>query len=191
MPVARQRRDSRRVNKRGETWDQTAARVHAQYPSTTANQDWWYDQLESKRLREWILHDVLNIGMIEDSGGQDRRGSRPPLDYRVAMEELRKLRGEDFTTLPFHESFRVLAGTRSMRHLAEKVGMSRMQCYRLYTGAIVPTGHEMEQVAVAFRKNPSFFREYRTAVVCSLTARLLDDNPERSAVIIQKLTALR
>lgn len=202
MPVARVRRDARRVNKRGETWDQTVSRVHAQFPSTAEGRDWWYERLayvdpderpgldQDFAVMGALLHDIINVDLIMRSG-EVRRGSRPPLDYIEGMAQLRKLRGMDFTTLAFPEAFRLLGGGRSQRHLAVKTGLSKDQVHRLLNGAIAPSGDEMERIASSFDKNPTYFREYRTAIVCALTARLLEDEPERSVAIVRKLTAPR
>lgn len=203
MPAPRPRAGARRVNKLGETFDQTVARVHAQYPSTNEHRDWWYERLAGPAWRARpdrvtdvdvdfqllgaILHDVLNVDLILESGTV-RRGSRPPLDYIEGMAKLRQLRGHDFTTRPFAAAFRELAGVRSIRHLARLTGLSSTTVSRLIHGEIAPTGEEMEKVAKGFLKHGSYFHEYRIAIVCALTARLLDDNPERSIAVVRKLT---
>lgn len=187
MPPARSRRDARRTNKLGETWEQTVSRVHAQFPSTTEYRDWWYERLASMELLGSFLHDIINIDLILESGTV-RRGSRPPLEYLEGMARLRQLRGEDFTIQPFNDAFRELAGKRSIRNIVRLTGLSKTTVHRLLSGVIAPTGEEMEKVAGGFFKKASYFKEYRTAIVCALTARLLDDEPERSIVMVRKLT---
>lgn len=187
MPTARSRRDARRVNKIGETWEQTVSRVNNQFPSTMEYRDWWYERLGSMELLGSILHDIINIDLILESGTV-RRGSRPPLEYIEGMAKLRQLRGEDFSTQPFMDAFRELVAQRSIRHVSRLTGLSKTTIHRLLQGEIAPSGEEMEKVAAGFFKKGSYFKEYRTAIVCALTARLLDDNPERSIAVVRRLT---
>jgi transcriptional regulator with XRE-family HTH domain len=101
------------------------------------------------------------------------------LDPRRTREMLRQFAGDDHTLLPFAEAFRLMAGERSYRHLAARIGMSKDKVSRLLRGR-PPTPHEMEQIARAFNKHPSFFREYRDSHLVDQLRRRLDDLPEAS-----------
>jgi transcriptional regulator with XRE-family HTH domain len=131
------------------------------------------------------------------------------------MERMRRLRGEDYTQLPFPEAFRALAAhrplcdacaqkhgyafaatagcdcgchtLRSYRHLAHRTGLGRSQLHRLMTGMIAPTSAEIEAIAAEFKKSPHYFQEYRVARLCALLAEELARNPERSVMIVRKL----
>lgn len=170
---------SKRTNRLGETWDQTVARVHVQYPNT-ASLD-WREALKDYDLMGRVMRDVLRVGNTPQ-----RRGHRPLPDFDAGMALFRQLRGEDFTVLPFTEAFAALAATRSGRGLAHKTGITRTQVQRLLTG-VRPSLVELELIAEAFGKTPFFFQEYRNAHICALLAAELDRSPETSIGIVRGL----
>lgn len=184
MPEATKTRSrpygTRKLNKRGETWEQTARRVREQYPTVDTLD--WAEALKDYDLLGRIMRDVLRVGHTPV-----RRGHRPPPDFDEGMARLRQLRGEDYTVLEFDDSFRVLAGDRSRVALARRTGLSKTQLHRLITGEVAPTGDEMAAVAAAFGKSPFYFKEYRTAIVCALVARELERSPETSIGMIRNL----
>lgn len=172
------RRDARRTNKKGETWDQTVARLRNQCPEAFED----IAALEHDDVLGPLMHDVLNLGYTEV-----RRGSRPKLDRAVGKARLAEWKGEDFSVLPFHEAFAALMVGRSIRQTATLMDVSHTQVRRLLAGAIAPSVAEIEGAAAAFRKPPEYFREYRTAIICALTERLLETDPERSAALMRRL----
>jgi transcriptional regulator with XRE-family HTH domain len=104
------------------------------------------------------------------------------------MASLRRLSGQDFTTLCFIDAFEMLGAGKSMTQLARRTGLSRSQVYRLQKGWIEPDVWMLQTVAKAFNKHPSFFVEYRAYfVLANLQGRLLG-SPESSIDLYRKLT---
>lgn len=117
-----------------------------------------------------IMRDVLKV----DQAVPGRPGPRPALDYDRGVKSLRQMMGQDYSTLPFIDTFQFLVGERSIRHASNKTGLSRSQVHRLLQGEVEPNIHELEQIAEAFGKHPSFFAEYRAAfVIAALHERLM------------------
>lgn len=160
------------------------AEVRRQYPGVLEHD--WHDILADDRIFGRVLTDICKIGWAP----AQRRGTRAELDYATFIERLRALaamrRGE-FSTLPFHEAFALLADGRSVRHLATKTGMPRTSVHRLLSGEHDPAAEEMERVARAFDVSPMFFVEYRTAAVLATMAEHLLRSPEATVGLVHQL----
>jgi hypothetical protein len=153
-------------------WESRLADVEHAYPSTT---EAWAPALHDYEMMGRIIRDILRVG-----SAPKRRGQRPLPDADAGMIELRRLWGEDYSTLPFADTFRLLGGARSRTHMARKTGLARSRVHRLWSGEIVASGGEMEQIARAFDKTPGYFLEYRVGVVCAAIAEHLRRAPEAS-----------
>src|SRR5688500_1790328 len=110
-----------------------------------------------------IIRDILKL----DQAQPGRPGPRPSIDYGDGVRRLRQFMGQDYALLPFHEAFRILAGDRSVRSLASKLGIDRNQVHRLLTGKVYPGLYDIEVVAKAFGKHPSYFLEYRIQYIAN------------------------
>lgn len=124
-----------------------------------------------------IVGAVLRDIHEHDQATPGRSGPKPAVhDARRVHELHRQFLGEDHTTLPFKEIFAVLANGRSIRAMAAKCGLDRNKVARLLAGVgrgSQPTRDDMEKIAAAFRKHPSFFMEYRVQYLqADLTAQL-------------------
>ncbi len=109
-----------------------------------------------------IVKDILKL----DQSVAGRPGPRPEPEYNQnSMNLLRQLMAEDYCSMPFARAFDILAGTRPTTQLANLVDISRSQVRRLRHGEVHPTLGEISRIAGAFKKHPSFFREYRTAYI--------------------------
>lgn len=185
--------------RRGETWDERYRRIQAQFPSCRPDFS-WYDSLESPQLLGRLLHDLANIGWERPT----RRGQRSRLDPDEGMEriaalfeggpKLSALEAEvsgDATTLPFHEAFAELAAERQLTITAiSRLGaitMSRTEVHRLIRGERAPTGYDMEQVAAAFDKEPTYFHEYRVGMLTEAFLSHLHADPEISVHVVRQL----
>lgn len=116
-----------------------------------------------------------------DQATPGRSGPKPgELDIKRAYELLRRFSGQDFSSLPFAETFVLLIAGRSLRSVAAKTGLSKDKVWRLSRGDREATRDEMEQIAAGFRKHPSYFREYRADHLVGELRKHLDGLPEAS-----------
>jgi len=123
-----------------------------------------------------ILRDILKV----DAAAPGRSGPKPGVDYREGVMRFRQLMDEDYSLLPFAEALASLQGSLSVSGLAHKVGLERSGVYRLLGGKKKPTIEEMEIIARAFKKAPSYFHDYRVAALAAALTKRLDDIPEAS-----------
>ncbi len=161
------------------SWDERLDEVQRLYPTTA--DDSWFDALGDVETMGAILRDALRVGHTPK-----RRGSRPALDVDDGEERLRQLFGEDYTTLPFDQAFKALAGNRSVSVLSAKTGLSRSHIQRLMAGR-APKGSEMETVARAFNKPPVYFVEYRNGLLLAAVLAHLSSAPEASVGLVRRL----
>lgn len=159
--------------------DEGFASIHQRWPSTTWGYDEWYDALGDTALLLSIYSDILKIGWDV----QTRRGERGPLDPILGAARhvtLQAGRAGTASLEPFAVAFNKLRGARSLSHLAYRTGLSRSKTDRLLRGVMAPTPEEMEAVAAAFGKHPTYFLEYRVHLVTAALARQLLERPEMS-----------
>lgn len=103
------------------------------------------------------------------------------------LERLRRLTGNDYSYEPFSIAFRSLAGSRSVRHLATKLGLNPQMVWRLKTGKMEPDLALIERIAKGFGKEPSYFAEWRVAYVLCAFGDQLERSPEMSVDLYKKL----
>lgn len=157
--------------------------IKEQFPSVE-KLDWNEAFKQDIGLMGAILRDVLKIDLSTRPGVS---GPRPGVDPEEGRARLRQLLGQDYTNLPFHEAFEVLAGGRSYTHLARKTGLSRSKVFRLAKNMEQPSVDELRQVAEAFKKHPSFFFEYRTYYVAAAMQQRMEHAPEASITAYRKI----
>lgn len=104
-----------------------------------------------------------------------------------ALERLRRLTGNDYSYEPFPVAFRSLAGSRSVRHLATKLGLNPQMVWRLKTGKMEPDLRLIEKIAKGFGKEPAYFAEWRIAYVLGALGDQLERSPETSVDLYKKL----
>lgn len=131
-----------------------------------------------------LLQDILKV----DQAVPGRPGPRPALDYDRGIESLKRLMGQDYSTLPFAEAFRVLCRGKSLTQVARLTGLSRSQVYRLQRGEVEAEFETMEHIAVGFKKHPSYFAEYRTYFVLAHLQDRLMQMPESTIDIYRRVT---
>lgn len=170
------------------SWEDRLEAVKAQFPS--AADRYWADAVKDYDLMGGVLREVLRVGHTPK-----RRGQRPLLDQGEGMARLRQLWGDDYSTLAFPAAFAALAGSRSRSALVALirartgVEMSRTQVHRMLSGAIAPSGRDMEIIAAAFAKPATYFHEYRLALVLAAVVAYLDEAPEATASLVARLGA--
>lgn len=137
---------------------------------------------------ERLMRDILK----KDQAEEGRDGPRPNLDWDKGIQSWRELTGQDFTGLPFHQAFRVLAhGTNgkphTIRQIANKTGVPKSRVHRLLAGVEEPDLATIVAVAAAYGKKPQFFAEYRCQVIIDHLRVVLEQNPEYSANVYRKV----
>lgn len=130
-----------------------------------------------------IINDVLKI----DQAQPGRPGKRPALDVDRAEEKLRRLRGEDYTILPFVEAVQAARGDKSIRSLAYYSELPKSTVHRLLEGTATPTIEQIEAISKGLRKDPSYFIEYRVAFVIAGLTEMMAQAPESTIVHYEKL----
>lgn len=178
----------RELNARRPPWEERAKVIRQQFPSV-AELDWRKAFALDIGLFGRIIEDILKADVAADEPGKP--GPRPALDYADGVSRLRQLWGLDYSTLPFPQAIKALTRHRgfSFTMLARKTAMSRSKLHRLAQGIEEPTAVELEQIAKAFGKHPSYFTEWRMAFVVAALYDQMEDVPEASIRLYRKMRA--
>lgn len=163
-------------------WDVRATRIRQRFPSVH-ELDWNGAFTRDLDLFARVLRDILKLEQAQPG----RPGPRPSLDVKDATRRMQQFLGRDYSIEPFPEAFRILGADRSIRHLAAKTGLNRNTIYRFLAGVQVPDAFEMEQVAGAFGKHPSYFLEYRILYIISALVSRLEWSPETTVGLYREL----
>lgn len=168
------------------SWEERAALIKERFPNIDEF-DWSAALEDDLELFGRILRDILKL----EQAVPGRPGPRPSLDVSAATKRIQQLFGDDFTIAPFDEALRVLAGDRSIRHVARITGLNKDTVHRLMRGDIEPDGFIMRQCAEAFNKHPSYFLEWRELYIVKTIMSRLNWSPETTVDIFKKLDAQR
>ena len=165
---------------RRQAWEENYKKIKKQYPSV--DQISWSDAV-GRDIDAFasVLGDV-----IKAEGKRSRPGKRPSLSRSQAEEEFAKLSGANYSEVEFTQAFKALTRGRSVRGIANKVGISPSAVYKLQQGAS-PSFEQMEKIAAAYKKDPHYFLEYRVAYVLLVIESFLMDSPETATVWYSKL----
>ena len=119
--------------------------------------------------------DVLEgiVGGVIKVGGKRRKISR-----QDGARRLNQVYEQDFSEKPFCESFSIICGKDSLRTTAAKTGISYSHVFQLKSGNATPTIRMMEDIAIAYNREPSYFLEYRIHFVLESMSSFLMKNPE-------------
>jgi transcriptional regulator with XRE-family HTH domain len=167
-------------------WEERARLIRERYDSVT-DLDWSGALRQDINLFGRMIRDVLKL----EQAIPGRPGPRPSLDTNQATRRLQQLFGNDFTILPFPQALRVLAGRRSIRRIAEAVGLNKALVHRLLLGEIEPDGYVLRCCAEAFGKHPSYFLEWRILYITQAIVRRLEWSPETTIDLYRELDQQR
>jgi hypothetical protein len=165
-------------------WDERVDLIRKEFPSTV-NLDWERLFAADSAIMGRLVNDILKVDLAD----RGRPGKRPSIEERAASDRLRQLQGDDYSTLPFAESFRVLADHHhySTRGLANRLDISHTAVNRLMRGLDSPSIRVIERTAIVFKKDPSYFAEYRLLYVFGVLYRKMELNPEATVGFYRKL----
>lgn len=167
-----------------ESWEVKSERIMSKYPSVV-DVDWSRIFQSDQGVLGKLINDIIRVSHAEQQ--ESRRGKRANVERDIAQASLRKLQDLDYSEEEFVVTLRALQGTRSIRHLARRVGMSHSRIQRFLEGKAVPSSEDMAQIADAFGKDPSYFAEYRSNYVVGVVHRMMTAMPESSIVQYRKL----
>lgn len=167
--------------RKGIPWKERRLVIFEHFPSVE-NIDWVKVFTEDPAIMGRIVNDILRL-----ENAQSRPGKRPALEREKAEKRLRQMRGDDYTTKPFPEAFKILKGDRSLRHVARNTGIDKMVVRALLRGEREPTVDDMVAIAEGFNKHPSYFVEYRMMFVLSFLGEIMLEYPEFTAVHYEKI----
>lgn len=161
--------------------------LHEKYPST-AQLNWERAFDSDIDLLGHMLRDILKLDMAEPGAA----GRRPGLDENESRPSLDRLMGRDptshvYSVLPFPATFRLLIGKRSLRAMRAKVDIPLTRIHRLLAATVAPSPQEMERIAAAFAKQPSYFVEYRVQAIAATIFAALGTQPEASIGVYERL----
>lgn len=182
-----------RPTRRKASWDEVAARVRTQFPNIDKI-DWRRTFDERPEVFAAILRDMLKV----DAKEPGTPGPRPEIEPAKGRKILSQWMGNDYALSPFPQAFGDLVMWRPERNgkrkgkiglttIAKMVGIERSKVGRMLSGEIEPSAWEMEQIAKAFGKDPSYFVEWRTAFVVATLAKRMNDSPETTIGFYRRL----
>jgi hypothetical protein len=158
--------------------------IREQFPSTT-RLNWRKAFANDRDLFVRVWQDMLKLGQPQPG----RPGPRPALEQKESFREFRALSGEDYSMEPFIATFKALADGLSFTTLARKLSMDRNYVYRLTAGTIEPDVYALREIAKTFKKDPSYFLEYRLHFVSAAMVQRMTETPESSVSLYRKLMA--
>lgn len=157
------------------SWERRRALIEENFPDIV-KLDWKKAFDEDIDLFAAIMRDIIKI----DAATPGRSGPKPAVSAEEGFARFRQLNREDFSMLPFVESLSILAAGLSVTTLSRKINMSRANTFRLLRGEKSPTIEEFIQIAKAFKKEPGYFSDYRSAIVAAAIFERLARYPESS-----------
>lgn len=134
------------------------------------------------------MHNLLADYIKQVYAVPGRIGQRPmPEEQKVDFNAL--LYGED-NELPIGEVLKKIVGD-SQRVFAAKIHMSRGTYERLLAGRYDPDVNEIRMIAKALKRPPTFFVEYRKAMVVAAVLGLLEERPGLATTLYRQYLEIR
>ena len=168
-------------------WPERMAIINDEFPSTV-KLEWTKAFNNDIELFGRVLRDILKV----DQTVPGRSGPRPVLNQAEAMARLRQFQGVDYSELDFKDAFRALTitsnGQSSIRAIAHRTDLDRNMVHKLLTGTRDPDLFLMERIAKAYRKNPSYFMEYRVAYVLGALRDRMEKSPEITVDLFKRIS---
>lgn len=170
------------LNKTKVPFAERLALIYRIFPSVE-HLDWVKIWKDDPTLLGELINDLLKL----DQAVPGRPGKRSAVDPAIARERLKFLQGDDYTEVMFPESLKVLMGDHSIRQTATRTGINRNTIYDYLHEKKLPDFYAFELLASAFKKDPSYFPEYRNAWIVSAVLFRLERRPEASVHFYRKL----
>lgn len=164
-------------------WDAALERFREFFPRQAM--ETWATALGDTETLGRVIRDIL---VVEPS--PHRRGPRKRPEIEDSANVLELLSGADYTTLPFPEAVDLLLRANEMTRgdLASKLPFGREDLDECLDGGRDVDAWTMHHVAAAFNKRGDYFAEYRSTALGSALMWRLDQNPDFSATLLDKVT---
>jgi predicted DNA-binding transcriptional regulator AlpA len=153
------------------SWDKRYESIKESYPNIDSSD--WSNVINDDEIFISLLGDVLKSERKVSTPGK-----RPGLNRSDGLEKLNKMLDRDYSDSEFPKSFKALVGSKSIRAVTAKTGLSKSHVQRLLTQNECPSIETLEKIAEGFKKHPSYFLEYRVYKVLESINFLLLKNPE-------------
>lgn len=164
------------------SWNTRKGLIKEQFPAYDAL-DWTAAFKADVGLLGLIIKNVLK----SDQSTLGRPGPRPTLDPKRSAERYAQFIADDYSYLPIDETLKHLQGDLSIRGLANKVGLDFNLVYRILNGKTTASVADLQKMAKAFGKHPSYFLEYRVAYILGALEQAFIESPESSVSTYLKL----
>lgn len=162
-------------------WDEVVKRHEDSQPSI--DPEYWTRAFEEKpELMYKLLRDVFRVA-------HGRNAAEP------TMESLRDLLVPQYCERPFPDAIRELLAGRSVRWLAQQMGLHHQQVQRILNGSrSILLVHDLEgslvrieEFARALRVHPSYFQEWRRLWILQLVDEAFTVQPDLTVQFIERL----
>lgn len=160
-------------------WDAKALELSGDFPLVT--EAGFLAKLRNPELMGPILRDLLRLQAVS------RRGKTAMPELGEGVDQLTAMFGLAYDVRPFAVAFAALASPAANNTVARKVGLSKDRVQRLRAGTLAPTMDEIESIALAYGRQPTWFADYRRMLILRAVSQVLADSPERSALWIRQM----
>lgn len=162
-------------------WQDRVKLVHEVFPSYKRLD--WYRAFDDISLFGRVLRDILKTDQAEPG----RSGPRPNLDRDPALEKLREYMGSDYADVPFAQALKLISRGASLHGVARKTGVAYTTLQRHVTGERPVDMVTLERIALAYKKDPGFFVEYRVAYVLAALGDRMVISPETTVGLYRRI----
>lgn len=164
-------------------WSETVERLYREVPEAE-NVNWEGLFRADPTVLGSLVNDIIKVS-VSKKGRPGKRSANSEADVAA---DLLKLTNSDYADLAFPQALRMAMGRRSLRQTASLAGIDKMTVHRLLNGdGAPPTPAQMESLATALKKDPSYFVEYRAAYVCNALYRMLCANSDSAVIFYKKI----
>lgn len=153
-------------------------------PRAALNKSWMAAFSEEPQAMYSILADIIKVAHAKPG----RVGQRPmPREEEVDLDAL--IYGQ-VSNEPLTETLPRLM-TMSERRLADMVNMSKTQVQRIMSGDYEPDLSQLRRIASAVNVPPTYFLEYRVAMVISAVHNVMAENPNVATALYRRYLQVR
>jgi len=161
---------------RSDKWDKKLNVLRSKYPQIT-NINWG----EILRDEPEVFCGVVGKVTVPDNT------KKSEIQTFQGNVQFARVSNSDYSELEFKKAFTIIY-SRYHDPLIEKTNLSERHLIALMEGSITPTYEDMEEIAQAIGRNPSFFMEYRIAKILASIDSYLMVSPETTSVWYNKVS---
>jgi len=160
---------------KSDKWDKKLYALREKYPKITSI-DWG----EILRSEPEVFCGV--VGKVTIPEGSKKSN----IKMSDGNKKFAKISGTDYSELEFKDAFAIIYD-RSYESLIEHTCFTELYLSQLADGSRFPSYEDMEDIAKACNRDPSFFMEYRIAKILSAIDNYLMQSPETASVWYNKV----